>query len=387
MDLLIPEGFGLNPIHRTHHIQLSIVMFKFLKKIEEKISHYQKMRIYKKRITANMSSLEERRILSKQQRKEVQSFYQGLMGRKIPLYSHEYFYSRTGVFAKEYFPTNIYYCDLLGKANRYPYNQAYGDKNICDMLFPGENVAHTLLKNMNGYYYIEGQPVAEDDAVRYCQNIDDVMIKPSGSHSGYGVHKLVVKDGVTNIDGKRIEELFREYKEDFLIQKCIHQHADMSALNPTSVNTMRILTYRSGMEVLLIYAVIRIGRLGAVIDNQSSGGMSVAIDEQGCLGKYAAEGYATDRVEKTESGVILEGYQLPAYDKAIQMVKRLHLHLPYFNIVGWDIAIEENGEPILIEWNNKPGLSQSSFASGFGKHTERIVRELWPRQNTRYPLV
>ena len=343
------------------------------------------MRDYKKRITVNMSSLEHRRKLTKQQKNEVQAFYKNIIGKEVPLYSHEYFYSRTGVFSKDYVPTNIYFCDILGKANVHPYLNAYSDKNICDLLFPGENVAHTVVKNMNGFFYLEGRPVERKEAESYCWNIDDVLIKPASSHSGYGVQGLVVKDGVTNIDNLTIGELFDKYGKNYLIQKRVHQHAAMSALNPTSVNTMRILSYRSGMDVLIIYSVVRIGRMGEVIDNQTAGGMSTTIDENGCLGKYAFGGYASDDIEKTDTGIVLEGYKLPSYDKAIEMVKRLHLYVPYFKIVGWDIAIEEDGSPILIEWNTKPGLSQSAFASGMGKNTERIIRELWPQENTAFP--
>ena len=90
-------------------------------------------------------------------------------------------------------------------------------------------------------------------------------------------------------------------------------------------------------------------------------------------------------MEKTDSGVVLDGYQLPSYDKAIAFVKEMHGYLPFFNLVGWDIAIQENGEPIMIEWNARPGLSQSAFCSGMGDYTERIIRELWPRKNTRHP--
>lgn len=351
------------------------------------IKHAQKMRMYRKRITDNNSSLETIRHLSKDQKKEIQDFYKELIGKKVPLYSHQYFYSRTGVFSKEYVPTNIYHCDLLGKANMYPYAIAYGDKNICDMLFPNENLAHTILKNINGYFYLEGEPVSREKAVAFCQNIDDVMIKPAGGHSGGGIRRLVVNEGISNIDNMSVEALFDKYRKNYLIQKCIHQHADMAALNPTSVNTMRILTYRSGMEVLLIYSVIRIGRLGTEVDNQNVGGMSTTIDENGRLGKYAFGGYSVDNLERTDTGVVIDGYQVPSYEKAIAMVKRLHMHVPYFNIVGWDIAIEENGEPILIEWNTRPGLSQSAFGSGMGKHTARILKELWPRPNTRFPGV
>ncbi len=362
-------------------------MLDLFRKIEERIKYAVKMRDYKKRITQNMSSLEHCRKLTQQQKNEVQSFYKGLIGKEVPLYSHEYFYSRTGVFSKDYVPTNIYFCELLPKANVHPYIDAYRDKNIFDLLFPGENLAHTLVKNMNGYYYVEGRAVPRDEAESYCWNIDDVMIKPASAHSGYGVRKIAVKDGVTNLDNMTIAALFDKYGKNFLIQKCIHQHAAMSALNPTSVNTLRILTFRSGMEVLIIYSVVRIGRLGEVVDNQTAGGMSATIDDNGCLGKYAFGGLTVDNLEKTDSGIVLEGYQLPSYKEALEMVKRLHLHVPHFNIVGWDIAIEENGDPLLVEWNTKPGLSQSAFMSGMGKYTERIVRELWPRENTWFPSI
>ena len=48
------------------------------------------------RITKNFKDLEHRRKLSKAQKKEVHDFYMNLIGKKVPLYCHEYFYSRTG---------------------------------------------------------------------------------------------------------------------------------------------------------------------------------------------------------------------------------------------------------------------------------------------------
>jgi D-alanine-D-alanine ligase-like ATP-grasp enzyme len=51
-----------------------------------------------------------------------------------------------------------------------------------------------------------------------------------------------------------------------------------------------------------------------------------------------------------------------------------------------DIAIDEEGDPVIIEWNANPGLSQSAYGPGFGKYTERILRELWPRKNTWYGI-
>lgn len=338
---------------------------------------------WKKVITDNFKDLEHHRKLTKEQKKEVQDYYKGLIGKKVPLYSHEYFYSRTGYFTKDYVPTNIYHCELLPKANDKTLAKAYCDKNVCDLLFPGENVAHYVLKNMHGYYYYEGKPVSYEDALSLCRDLKDIIVKPSLSSKGKGVQLMNFTDGI-NEKGESIEQVFKQYKEDFLFQKRVHQHKDMAALNPTSLNTIRVLSYRSGLEVIIIYSVVRIGRKGSVVDNQSAGGISTTISKEGKLGKVAFGGYSTDNILETDTGIVLEDYQIPSYDKAIEMVKRMHMNLPYFNIIGWDLAIEEDGSPILIEINTNPGLSQSAFKSGMGEYTGRIIKELWPRKNTHF---
>ena len=109
------------------------------------------MKKWELRITKNFKDLEHRRKLTKEQKKEVQDFYMDLIGKKVPLY----FYSRTGHFTKDYVPNNIYHCELIPRANEQRLRSAFGDKNMCDYLFPSENIVHSILKNINGYYYYE----------------------------------------------------------------------------------------------------------------------------------------------------------------------------------------------------------------------------------------
>lgn len=366
---------------------MSIVIDRIMGKANALLELYKKHQMQKglqKKITCNFKDLKQRRYLTKEQKKEVDDFYISMIGKKVPLYCHEYFYSRTGVFSKDYVPKDFYTMEILQKANVFQMRAAYDDKNIYDIILAGENVVHTILKNMNGYYYYEGKPVSEEKAIQLCQNMDKVILKPAMDKHGNGVKLVTVINGKTNVNDLTIGELFKQYNHNFLIQERVKQHKDLAALNPTSVNTMRILSYRSGMEVLIVYSVIRIGRSGQVIDNQCAGGISTTITKDGKLGMAAFGGYSEDNVLKTDTGITMEGYQLPSYEKAIEFVKRLHMKLPYFNIVGWDVSIEENGEPILIEFNTHPGLSQSAFCSGMGENTERIICELWPRRNTMF---
>ena len=341
----------------------------------------------KRQIIRKYKHLPTRRHLSKEQKKEIQDFYLSTIGRKIPLYMHQYFYSRNGIFSKYYIPDTVYTVDLLPKANDRQMTPFLTDKNFTDILLPvGENVVHSVLKNINGYYYFEDQPVSPDEAVSRCSNLKEVIIKPSKTSKGKGILLFSATDGITDIQGKTVAQLFKDYNRDFLIQHRVRQHKEMAALNPTSLNTLRILSYRSGMEILIIYTVARIGRMNQVVDNQSAGGLCTPVSPQGTLGKYSFGTAGSDLIEQTDTGIKLEGYQIPSYDKAIEFVKRLHYRLPNLNIVGWDVAIGEDGEPILIEFNVGPGLSQTAFGSGLGQYTERIIKELWPRLNTKYRI-
>ena len=216
-----------------------------------------------------------------------------------------------------------------------------------------------------------------------CSNIGEVIIKPTLSSHGNGVKKLHVQNGIVDEKGTNLKDLLVKYKKDYLIQDLVKQHPDMKALNPDSINTIRIVTYRKGMDVYVLYAAIRIGRKGQQIDNESAGGISTKINMDGTLCKFAYGAPGQDKIETTDSGIKLEGYQVPSFEKAMIVVKEQHLNLPFQDLVGWDICIDEEGEPVMLEWNTTPELSQSAVGPAFGDYTEMVVKDAMSRPNSR----
>ena len=361
------------------------IINRLVKRILIKLSNYkdkQEMNSYLEGIRLSFNKLVNKKELTKEQKKEIQDFYSNLLGYHIPLDYHKYFTSRTGIYSKLYFPTSIYKTDIVGRLNVYPLKRAYTDKNISDIILPNIHQPKVFLKNMNGYFYFEGKPVDRNDAIQLCSNLGEVIIKPSLTGRGIGVSKITIQNGLTNLDEKSIQEVFDVYKEDFLIEELVHQHPLMTALNPSSINTIRIVTYRNDMEIVVVYTVIRIGRKDKPIDNESAGGISTIINQDGTLGKYAYGSPGNDNIEFTDSGVRLEGYMIPSFSNAIDMVKKAHYQLPYFKLMGWDIAIEEDGTPTMIEFNTTPDLSQSANGPAFGEYTEMILKEAKSRNNT-----
>ena len=329
---------------------------------------------YRKKIASSYQKLPNKVPLTKAQVSEIQKYWKSLLGYEIPIDWHQYFYARTGVFSAKYVPTGIYRLEVCGRLNKLAFCYPYSDKNMLDVLFPNVKQPHIYLKNRNGYFFFEGKAVSKEDAVKCCANLGDVVVKPTFTSHGDGVKRICLENGM--VDGEStLEALFESYGENFLIQDLVRQHRDMAALNPDSINTVRAVTYRSGMDVAVLYTAIRIGRKGQLIDNESAGGMSAKINPDGTLSKYAFGAPGQDYIEQTDTGVRLEGYRVPSYDKVLSLVKEQHLNLPFHNIVGWDVCIDEEGEPLLLEWNSAPELSQSAVGPAFGDYTEQIFKD------------
>ena len=321
--------------------------------------------------------------LTQEQKKEINAYWKKLIGKEIPTYWHEYFYSRNGEFSVRYVPTCLYHSSLIYRLNMRPLTMAYTDKCSYDNYLPDVRRPETIIRNTNGYFFDERHPITKNEALERCKNLKDVVIKPSMIGMwGTGVRIISTNNG--RIDEKEtVEELFDTFKENFIIQKKVIQHPEMSRLNPTSLNTLRVLSYHHGDEVVVLYAVVRIGRKDKLVDNETAGGINADI----CLDdghiKDCAYGTPSEkRILTTDIGTVLKGFEIPAFNDVISTVKELHKRLPYFNLIGWDFGVDDSGKPVLIEWNRCPDLSQTAHGPAFGDMTEEIVKYALSQRDT-----
>lgn len=323
--------------------------------------------------------------LTKKQIDSIQDFWEPLLGRKVTTLWHQYFTARNGRFSPLYIPSSVYHSEIIYRLNYHPFRNSYVDKGFYDLLFDGVNRPKTIVKNMNGYYYDGmGKPLTMGQAIQICNNLPTAVIKPSHEGMwGEGVRVFSVNNGYSTIEGQSIESLFAQYKTNFIVQEKIEQHEGMSNLNPDSVNTLRVLTYRRENQVVVLYTVVRIGRLGKVVDNETAGGINADIDLQSGKIIECAYGIPSEKkIFKTDNGTELANYQIPSFEKVLDAAKRLHLTLPYFNLIGWDFTVDRMGAPILIEFNRCPDLSQTAHGPAFGVYTEEILRFALSRPNT-----
>ena len=99
------------------------------------------------------------------------------------------------------------------------------------------------------------------------------------------VESFSIKDGVASHNQLDVLSLFKLYKKDFIIQEFVEQSEAMKKLNPTTLNTLRIMTYLRPDDVYILSAVSRIGKPGSSTDNYSAGGILCGITQEGHLKK------------------------------------------------------------------------------------------------------
>lgn len=324
--------------------------------------------------------------LTKGQVADIRAYFKKYFGREVPTYWHQYLYSRNCVWSEKYIPASIYNSEIIYRLNKFQFRHAYVDKGFYDTLFPDINRPKTIIKNVNGYYYDGQYPLSMEEAIERCSNLNEAIIKPTLEGTwGQGVRLIKTESGMVPALNCSVQDLFNHYKRSFIIQERFEQHEGIARLNPTSLNTLRVMSYRSGNEVVVLYAVIRIGRMNQVIDNETAGGIKADIDlDTGKIKGVAFGSPSEPLMPKTDVGTVLDGYQVPCFDNVLALVKEMHLRLPYFNLIGWDMSVDRDGNAAMIEWNRAAELSQVAHGPAFGKYTEEILSVVRNRINTRF---
>lgn len=353
----------------------------FNRKIENKLDaqllSFRKRLWYKEDISSIKRKLKQcaPNPLTDGQKKDIRNYWEKLVGKVVPVHWHQYFYSRNSEFSVKYVPTCVYHSDLIYRLNYRPLAAAYSDKNFYDVLFSDILRPRTIVRNINGFFYDDEKPISKKDALDIVKDKPNMVIKPSlMGRWGRGVLVFSSVNGFCD-EKQSVSDLFDEYGENFMVQERVIQHEEMSKLNPSSLNTIRVMTYRNRENVYILYAVVRIGRKDKLVDNETAGGINADIDiEKGAIKNCAYGTPAEKQILITDVGTELKGFVIPSFDKVVALAKDLHLRLPYFSIVGWDFCVDSFGNPMMIEWNKAPELSQTAHGPAFGDLTEEIVK-------------
>lgn len=190
-------------------------------------------------------------------------------------------------------------------------------------------------------------------------------------------------ESVELVDFNKIEKDDKDYflelisKGKFIVEELVVQSQKMMSLNPSSVNTIRCITFNTKSGPVIGSCFIKIGQGNSFIDNGGAGGILAGINSQtGVIETVGYDEFLNEYTYHPDTKVKICGYQIPQWEELIKIAKELAAQTGKVHYVGWDFAHTSDGW-VVIEGNGGGQFigPQIVWKKGIKKEIEDIVSD------------
>lgn len=329
--------------------------------------------IAKQNRKTTQSYLKNTNILTAEEKRQINEFW--AQYTKIDMVFHAFYKEKCGMVDPYLLPTDTYINVVDEYFNDRKMANVIDNKCLYSRLFPDVPQPEMVAYRMNGFWYDgQHQRIALGEVKTLLEKEKAVFVKvATRSSGGKGVYYFNREQG-------SVAEQFEQQvkvKNDIVIQRPVMQHEVFSKMNASSVNTFRILSVLTDGGVRCYSSLVRIGVDNRKVDNR---GLSCGVQPDGRLNARAYRLNGEHVTKHPDHDFTFEGYQLIGFDKAKALIEKAHPMVPYFRMISWDIAIDEQGEPVMLEANFAKGcldFLQMNNGPLFGEDTKKILDEVF----------
>lgn len=166
-----------------------------------------------------------------------------------------------------------------------------------------------------------------------------------------------------------------------LLEQGLTQHPSLARLNPSSVNTIRVITrLHPNGSVQIVSAILRVG-VGGSMDNFAAGGVACPLDVHTgrATGPLRSKGIGggTGSFVHPVTGATVEHFTVPHWDEVLTMVREVTTRVPQVRTVGWDVVIGPD-RPGLVEGNDNWDKTHWQKTEGSAKG--QLVSTWWEEE-------
>jgi hypothetical protein len=315
----------------------------------------------------------------------------GQLGAKPSVLFLQCLTALSGVKSAKFVPENIHYSKIEPVLNNKLFSVTYNDKNFFERYLPDHKHLFpvAILRGINGVFYAKDYMLL--DTLKVKQVLNDLpvysqcILKPA-IETGGGANVMLVQKEINgyllsnkllSVD-EFIDFLIIDYKCSFVFQHKIMPHPWFNAFNATSINTLRLYTYRSVKteNVHPIKGYIRFGKPGIIVDSSSQGGRTCGVNVKNgmindfALGKYGEYFQSLDVLENNA------GIPIPKYQEIIRIAKEIGSMYNYHRLLGFDFTVDADANVRLLEINTLYiGVINQQMNTGplFGEFTDEVV--------------
>lgn len=213
-----------------------------------------------------------------------------------------------------------------------------------------------------------------DKVSEFILNHDSFFLKQNIGSGGNGISKHISKEI------KDLKEFYNRIKgKSFILEEDIVQDKSLAEFNPSSVNTIRVVTIRDKDVVHIMDAILRMGNGEKSTDNFHQHGLAMKMDiDSGEVVSLAIDKSNNKYEYHPVTNKKLLGYKVPYWDKVKDTVIKASKVSKDVRYVGWDIAILESGEVSIIEGNcsSDPDITQMPKQVGRWEDYKEVIEKL-----------
>jgi hypothetical protein len=273
-----------------------------------------------------------------------------------------------GTKPKEYVLFGLYRLNDVGRREYLNYRQwvdlanTHIDKESLRLLHD----KFTCYKRIARFYQREVIKLAgPEDA----QKLDDFLarhrrgiVKPNRGSLGKGIS---IVDDAGEV---RLEEISAD--KPLIMEEVLEQMEPLRSLHPASINTLRVVTCRVDGKTHVLYTLLRMGVGASVVDNAGAGGIVAEVDrETGIVRTVGYDETGTAFVRHPDTQCVIPGLLVPQWQELLDLVCRLAEEFPGVKVIGWDMALTEQGW-VVVEVNNRPIIRAVQLIRGTGIRNE-----------------
>lgn len=286
-----------------------------------------------------------------------------------------------------YIPDTFYYAYVDEFFTNPQHSAPCNSKNIYDLYFYDINRPRTIFRKVDDFLLDANyETISLKEALAKSKDEGEVILKIAKFSSGG--HGIMFWNSAVESDNKFVDIL--QSNKDIICQEVIKQHPALSVLNPSSVNTIRVFTFAFNNEIYMLSSFIRFGGKGSRVDNAHSGGLACGLEKNGRL-KSTAFDLSANSYDYRPGGKPLDQIVVPNYEKCVEIATHLAKRcISMTRMISWDFAIDEKGDPVLIEIGvSFGGLNFHQICNGpvFGDMTEAVLSEVFKNSYTLNSII
>lgn len=199
------------------------------------------------------------------------------------------------------------------------------------------------------YLHVSGQPDEAKAVAAMLKNSSGLLVL-KGSRGQIGAEVEIIS--CDKFTPKSLLDYMKNKKFD-LVEEFVIQHSDLNDLSPSGLNTVRVITQYYEGQIIVLGARLRIS-VNSPVDNMAAGNIAAPVDTD--TGVVTGPGVFSDITKAPLAshpitGKLIQGFQVPHWQKVIELAVAAAKRANSNRSVGWDIAVTCTG-PELIEGNH-----------------------------------